>query len=166
MANSTRKKSVCPIFGAPEELPINVLPTYLKVMKYFNEVERCLACTQKNYNPSSTENVTDEIKKLWVKASIPTVSHNCRVQLSQSYHEKSRTQLKPYQKRKDTDSYFARLQLLQIGALRLFDICSCKCADISHCLRSKYFSMSKIATSIQIYNEISFSPTQRISSLL
>ena len=99
MANATRKKSVCPIFDAPEQLPISALPTYLKVMKYHNEVKRCLACTQKNYNPSSTENVTNEIKKLWAKASILTVSHNCSVQLSQSYHEKSRTQLKPYQKR-------------------------------------------------------------------
>ena len=137
MANATRKKSKYPIFGAPEELPTNVLPTYLNVMKYYNEVKRFLACTKKNYNPSFTEiaeNVTNEIEELWVNAFIPTVSHNRTIQLLRSYHEKSRTLLKPYQKRKENDNYLAKLQSFQIEALRLFDIYSCKCADISQCL--------------------------------
>ena len=67
MANTTRKKSVCPIFGDLEELPNNELTTYLNEMKYYNEVKKRLARTKKNYNPSFTEiaeNVTNEIKKL------------------------------------------------------------------------------------------------------
>jgi len=73
-------------------------------MKYYNEVKKCLTFINKNYNPSFIEiakNVTNEIKKLWVKASIPTISHNRTVQLLRSYHEKSRTLLKSYKKRKE-----------------------------------------------------------------
>ena len=69
-AYATRKKLVRPLFGASEELPNNVLPTYLNVMKYYNEIKRCLAFTKQNYNPCFTEiaeNVTNEIKKLWVR---------------------------------------------------------------------------------------------------
>ena len=47
MAYATRKKLVSPIFGASEELPNNVLPTYLNVMKYYNEIKRFLAFTKK-----------------------------------------------------------------------------------------------------------------------
>ena len=109
-------------------------------MKYYNEVKRCLTSINKNYDPSFieiAENVTNKIEKFWVKASIPTVSHKHTVQLLRSYHEKSRTLLKSYKKRKEYDSYIAKLQSFQIEALSLFDICSCKCADISHCLCPK-----------------------------
>ena len=105
-----RKKSVCLIFGAPEELPNNVLPTYLNAKKDNNEVKTWLACTKKNYNPSFTEiaeNVSNEIETLWLKASIPIISHYRNVLLLRNYHKKCRTLLKPYQKRKENYSYLA-----------------------------------------------------------
>ena len=70
MADAMKKKLACPIFGAPEELPNNMLATYLNIMKYYYEIKRCLACAKKNYNQSFTEiaeNVTNEIEKLWVR---------------------------------------------------------------------------------------------------
>ena len=48
MANATNKKLVCPIAGAPEDIPNNMLAAYLNIMKYYNEITRCLACTKKN----------------------------------------------------------------------------------------------------------------------
>ena len=70
MVDATEQKSVCPIFGAPEELPNNMLITYLDIMKYYNEITRCLVCTKQNYNQSFTEiaeNVINEIEKLRVR---------------------------------------------------------------------------------------------------
>ena len=55
MANATNKKSVCPIVGAPEGIPNNMLATYLNIMKYYNEITRCLACTKKKHNQSFTK---------------------------------------------------------------------------------------------------------------
>ena len=59
------------------------------------------------------------------------------VQLLQSYYVKSRTLHKTVSKEKRRCSYLVKLQLFQIEALRLFDICSGKCTDIPHCLYSK-----------------------------
>ena len=42
MANATKKKSVCIICGAFEELLNNMLATYLNIMKHYNEIKRCL----------------------------------------------------------------------------------------------------------------------------
>ena len=83
MAAATRMKTVCPVFDAPEELPRNVLPTYLDVMK--NEVTKNLTSTNKNY-PSFidvAEGVIHEVEKLWKKVFVFTISHNHVVQLLQ-----------------------------------------------------------------------------------
>ena len=69
MANATKQKSVCPIFETPEDM----LAVYLNIMKYYNEIKRCLACTKKNCNQSFTEiaeNVTNVIAKLRVRYSL------------------------------------------------------------------------------------------------
>ena len=49
MAAATRMKTVCPVFGASEELPRNVLPSYSDLMKYRNEGKRNLTSTSNNY---------------------------------------------------------------------------------------------------------------------
>ena len=42
------KKSICPMSDAFEELPNNMLPAYLNVIKYYNEVKICFACTKQS----------------------------------------------------------------------------------------------------------------------
>ena len=71
MANTTKKQSVCSIFGAPEELPNNMLATYLIVMKYSHEIKRYLACTKKKtFFTEIAQNVTNEIEKSRVRYSL------------------------------------------------------------------------------------------------
>ena len=136
MAAATRIKTVCPAFGASEELPRKVLPSYSDLIKYRNEVKRNLTSTSKNYFPcfiDLAEGITREVEKFWKKTSIPTLSHNRVVQLLRRNHAKYRMLLKPYQARNKNSSYIVKLQSFQSEALAFFDICSCKSANIYKC---------------------------------
>ena len=84
-SNDSSKKNVlrashvppnCPIFGAPKPLPGNMLPTYEDVLKC-HLYERFQVIKRSKKDPSAkliTRNISENIKTIWDKASIPTVS--------------------------------------------------------------------------------------------
>ena len=143
MAHCTREKTappVCPVFGAPINLPANVLPTYSDVMKFYLQTAHTITQKHKRYRASFTD-VADiviiDVINIWSKASVPTVSHKRVVQLLKVYHTKFTNLLKPYKSRKDNDSYISRIVTFRCEADHLFDICSCKCPDTYKCTCEK-----------------------------
>ena len=115
MAQGTRENTarpICPVFGAPLELPANVLPTYSDVMMFYLQTADTVTKKQKMYQSSFTdvaEIVIINVINIWSKASVPTVSHKRAVQLLKVYHTKFTNLLKPYKSRKDNDSYIGRI---------------------------------------------------------
>ena len=119
MAAATRGKSSCPIFGATAKLPNYVLPTYIEVIRYFNQVRFNLMVG--NRNPSFldiADPVILAVEKIWKKASIPTVSHVRIVQILRAYHTKYKSLLKPYKGRKRSNTYNTKLEAFRKEALR------------------------------------------------
>ena len=51
MAAITREKAACVIFGAPLEMPTNVLPTYADVMKAYINTRLQLTMKNNKYPP-------------------------------------------------------------------------------------------------------------------
>ena len=96
MKNSLRGKNICPIFGTPNDISENVLPTYEAVMKCYL-FERAQLRQESNKDPSAkiiARNVAEKIKSVWVKASIPTVSHERINKKLMDYHGKYRNLMK------------------------------------------------------------------------
>ena len=105
-----------------------MLPTYGDTLKYYNLVKFQLKEASNGKDPSHSETsskVTAEIEALWEKASLPVVSHDRVRAMLKTYHQKYRNLLKPYQTRKEKDSYIKLLAFKQ-DAMKLFDICTCK----------------------------------------
>lgn len=132
----TRKKVSCVIFGAPSDMPDSQLPTYEDVMKFYNLTKQKLKCELNNKDPSHreiAETVSNKVEQIWDKASIPHVSHRRVQEMLNVYHKTFTNLLKPYQSRKETDSYIQKITQFKDASLKLFDICSCKCSCISQC---------------------------------
>ena len=132
----TRKKVSCVILGAPSEMPDSQLPTYEDVMKFYNLTKQKLKCELNNKDPSHreiAETVSNKVEQIWDKASIPHVSHRRVQEMLNVYHKTFTNLLKPYQSRKETDSYKEKISQFKDASLKLFDICSCKCSCISQC---------------------------------
>lgn len=134
--NNTRKSTSCPIFGAPEEIHENQLPTYKQVMKYYNLVRHQLKLGNNSKKEPSineiSEIVSSKVEYLWRKASIPTVSHNRVMQLIKSYHAKCKNLIKSLKRLSEE-----KIQDFHKNSERLFDLCSCKCKDLELCKCSK-----------------------------
>lgn len=136
ISNNTRKSTSCPIFGAPEEINENQLPTYKQVMKYYNLVRHQLKLENNSKKEPSineiSEIVSSKVEYLWRKASIPTVSHNRVMQLIKSYHAKCKNLLKSLKRLSEE-----KIQDFHRNSERLFDLSSCKCKDLELCKCSK-----------------------------
>jgi hypothetical protein len=138
-ATNTRQSSVCPILGKPAELPQNVLPTCYDVMKYCLLLQKRVKENNNGKNPSIKvviETCTTNIEKLWIRASIPTVSHRRIVQMIRDRYEKYKNLLKSYHRRHQ-ETYKTRLDEFSNSTEKLFDIASCKCSDFLACQCSK-----------------------------
>jgi len=138
-ATNTRQSSVCPILGKPAELPQNVLPTCYDVMKYCLLLQKRVKENNNGKNPSIKvviETCTTNIEKLWIRASIPTVSHRRIVQMITDRYEKYKNLLKSYHRRHQ-ETYKTRLDEFSNSTEKLFDIASCKCNDFLACQCSK-----------------------------
>lgn len=84
---TTRDQAACHVFGAPQNLPINVLPTYADVMKYCVKIKTALSEKSK-YHPSfqdAAELVALDVEKVWNKASVPIVLHKRVLQLLNNF---------------------------------------------------------------------------------
>ncbi|KAH9638792.1 hypothetical protein HF086_002032 [Spodoptera exigua] len=136
ISNNTRKSTCCPIFGAPEDINENQLPTYKQVMKYYNLVRHQLKLENNSKKEPSineiSEIVSSKVECLWRKASIPTVSHNRVMQLIKSYHAKCKNLLKSLKRLSE-----GKIQDFHRNSEKLFDLSSCKCKDLELCKCSK-----------------------------
>jgi hypothetical protein len=125
------------VFGSPSNLPVNMLPTYEGVMKYYLSVKNDLKLHAGGKEPRVAEiceTVTHEVESVWIRASIPIVSHTRAVKLLRSYHDKYLKLLKPYQARHKLETYKKLVKDFQTQAKEtLFDIASCKCDDDNKC---------------------------------
>ncbi|KAG0716113.1 hypothetical protein GWK47_010415 [Chionoecetes opilio] len=130
MATIMREKAACVIFGAPREMPTNVLPTYADVMKAYIHTRQQLT-TKNKYPPFAqvSEKVCVDVELVWKKASLPTVMHGRVIETLRPYNEKYKKILKPYKARKDNSNYKQQLEQFREDANKLFDISKCKCVD-------------------------------------
>jgi hypothetical protein len=132
METITRQKAAaaaCVIFGAPREIPTNVLPTYADVMKAYIHTRQQLTTKNNKYPPFAevSKKVCVDVELVWGKASLPTVTHGRVIETLRPYNEKYKKILKPYKARKD--NYKQQLQQFREDADKLFDISKCKCVD-------------------------------------
>ena len=79
------------MFGSPSQLRVNMLPTYEDVMKYNTSVKNGFRMHAGGKEPRVSaicDVVTEEVEAIWMKASIPVVSHTRVLKLLRSYHDK------------------------------------------------------------------------------
>lgn len=137
MANCTRIKSKCPIFGDTCVLSNLVLPTYADVMKFYLQVRNQLKQSSNGKDPTVkiiSDIVVTDVEKIWQKASIPIVSHNRALQLLINYHDKYKKIIKSIKNRKNTLTFKSNLEKFQNNAKdTLFDLAACKCIEFYLC---------------------------------
>ncbi|CAI6354827.1 unnamed protein product [Macrosiphum euphorbiae] len=132
----TRNKLKCFIFGDAKELSNNVLPTFEDVMQYYLFVKHKLKpeTTSKEPSVSSIAEIIAVLEKVWLKASIPVVSHTRVLQMIKTYHDKYRNILKSAKSRINIETFKKKLENFQSEAKNsLFDIAACKCVVLSLC---------------------------------
>ena len=119
----TRKDICCPVFGEPQKLKGNMLPTYYDIIKYYLWVRNDLLCINNGKDPSIKEVceiISVDVKKLWEKASIPIVTHQQVVSRLILYYNKYKSMKKLRDETKKKEFYNEALK-------KLFDIAICKC---------------------------------------
>lgn len=134
---TTRKATRCPIFGAPSNLSVIMLPTYEDVIKYCLRVRHDLKARIGTKVPTVAEIsaiVASETERIWHKASIPVVSHTRVLQLIRSYYDKYTKRLHAYKGRKTDAKYKQKLHSFRTDSRgKLFDIAACKCMGLKKC---------------------------------
>jgi hypothetical protein len=114
-----------------------MLPTYEDVMKYYTSVKNGFRMHAGGKEPRVSaicDVVTEEVEAIWMKASIPVVSHTRVLKLLRSYHDKYMKLLKPYKARHRQNKYKKQLNAFRMLAkVTLFDIAACKCDDDNNC---------------------------------
>jgi len=128
----TRKKSGRPVFGFPKVLSGNVLPTYADVTRFYfwvqNNTRDKSTTKRKETVADITKIVALRVEEIWIKASIPIVSHDRVLRLFRGYYDKYLKLLKPFKQRQNQDKYKQMLNSFkEEGHSRLFDIAACKC---------------------------------------
>jgi len=94
----------------------------------------------KNNAPKSkiSELIAKKVIKMYISASIPTISVQQITAKIVEYYEKYRKLLKPYKSRKSVSSYLAKLNSFVDHSKSLFEFCACKCVDFDNCFCNKY----------------------------
>uniref|UniRef100_A0A8D8THB2 Uncharacterized protein n=1 Tax=Cacopsylla melanoneura TaxID=428564 RepID=A0A8D8THB2_9HEMI len=147
LSRLTRNSTFCPVFGAPENLPINNLPTYSDVIKFYLFIRYDLKAKNNSKEPAISEVieiVSSDVLKIWKRASLPTVSKNRVKKILQTYYSSYQALLKPYKGRQHDGKYKQKMESFKKDAARLFDICSCKCTQINECKCPKERKVSKV----------------------
>lgn len=125
----TREVLRCPVFGDPQKLNNNMLPTYCDVIKYYLWLRNNMLELNKGKDPSVKdlcEIIAIDIEKIWIKASIPTISHQQVVARLISYYCK-------YKSIKKLRSNEKKRMFYQDSLKKLFDIATCKCMSRKVC---------------------------------
>lgn len=138
----TRKESRRPVFDLPKELSGTNLPTYSDVMRFYFWVKNdCMSrsSTKRLETVTAiTDRVASRVEEIWMKASIPIVTHNRVSQIIRSYYDKYLKLLKNFKERHNEDKYNEKINCFKEEGSRLFDIASCKCAfDKCNCEKTR-----------------------------
>lgn len=93
-----------------------------------NDLKRQMQNPKEPVFSDIAETISQDIENIWVKASLPIVSHTRVIQMIKTYHLKCKNILKS----------IARLtaekkQDILMQSKVLFDISSCKCKNIKQC---------------------------------
>lgn len=115
------------LFGAPSDLKETQLPTCGDVMRFVNLVKLNLSAENKGRDMPLGEvlpTVADRVTVIWKKASIPVIPKKSVITKLLRYCRKCRGLAKSSKRNKDFSKE---------AFDRLFDICSCRCKDLSIC---------------------------------
>ncbi|CAH2100532.1 unnamed protein product [Euphydryas editha] len=128
----TRKNLKCPIFGESAELRDNLLPTYESVIKFYEWTRQDLkirygTTTELTFNQIA-DIVTNKTETLWIKSSIPIVTHKRVLKTLKCYHSKCYN-LKFFLKKLKKE----KLEEFRVKRRMLFDIAACKCKEFQSC---------------------------------
>lgn len=126
----TRHSFKCPIFGQPKDLPQTNLPTYEDVLRCCFEERFKLATKLNNSKVSFSvvkKSVSEKVKLIFEKASIPTVSAYRIVQLIDAYYEKYWKLRKSYQRDNAKVDFKKKIRDFKSQSAKLFDVSACKC---------------------------------------
>lgn len=127
---STIKK--CPLLGAPYEIPENVLPTIKDILCHILFIEN-----QMNNQPRPCFNsVALRVKNIWLKASIPTISHQRVMFYIKKHYDARRLLLKTCQSSSSdtpTPAFKIKKGNFISSCNYLMDISACKCKDFTDC---------------------------------
>ena len=146
----------CLIFGTSKLFAENILPTYEDVMKCYL-FQRFQLKRQSKKDPSAkliAKNVSERIKSIWDKASIPTVTDERIYQKLIDYHtnyKKNNTICSP----KNAEGFKIICGNFHQQAQHIFDVVYCKCSPDSKwgCIKSKKFPIKEVAFLIDQRNE-------------
>lgn len=147
----TRSEFNCPLFGHPKELSASKLPTYEDVLKcFFNEhYNLALKANNRSVSFSQVSNiVAPQVKAVFDKASIPTVTLYRIVQLINAYHNSYRNLMKSYKRDKEKEKFKKRVEEFKQKSLLLFDISACKCKITLDCNCQKATEVCECPVSI------------------
>lgn len=144
MASKTRSALKCPIFGAPTNISISVLPTFEDMNRYFDFVEHQLRAVSSNPQTTATESskvVAQTIEDIWMRVSIPTVLQSTIIKRIKNFRLKIRNLLKSYKKKRNVPNYKQQLDDFRTQAKLLFDVAACKCPELLSCVCDKAFKV-------------------------
>lgn len=137
MAKQTRAGSSMYLFETEKDiLPEKtiMLPTYEDVIRCFYSVRLKLKGDGKKQPESRkvANIVAQKVQEVWHRASLPTLSHRRIIEMTLQFNNKYQKLLKPVKSR-ETTFLATKLEKFKKDAKRLFDICSCKCANRLSC---------------------------------
>lgn len=129
----TRSAFKCPLFGCIVDIKDNYLPTYEDVMKFYEWTRHQLKLQLETAKEPTFSQVADivvpRIEGIWQTASIPTVTRTRIIQMLKAYHLKCKNLLKSIKKISPE-----KLESFRENGKLLFDIASCKCKELPHCI--------------------------------
>lgn len=132
--NSTRCKNQCSILGLFMNFKETMLPTCAAVLKHYFFVRKDLKLKFNNKEPT-VKNVRDivflDLKHIWQKASIPTVSDQEIICLIKINVEKYKNIKKTSTSRKSAEKL--RNDFVEYDKCTLFDIAICKYSHYLQC---------------------------------
>lgn len=157
-ALATRKTFKYPLFDYVCQMKNDQLPTYQDILKSLLYKKKQLTISNAGKHPSITQICSDlanDIVRIYMSASIPTVSIQRIVASIKHYHSKYQNLIKPYKSSCNKRSYQDKVKIFMEQSKQLFDVASCKCVDFSSCkcIRDKKVSKAEQPFLIDQKNE-------------
>lgn len=132
----TRNSDVCPIVGALLDfIPINRLPKTIEIIKHVlwldNKLKNEKSVPLNEIRRNSIDIVAHLVTNIWIKASIPAISHQRIVKIINKLLNKRRDTIK--NKRQSTTKFDDKVISLNKEWDSLFDVALCKCEFFYSC---------------------------------